>query len=336
VNLDLNEAQAAAGEAFTAFFDRQSPTSVVRDHESLGFSAALWERFRETGGPSLALPEAVGGGGAGLFEATLMAEAAGRCLAPIPFVEHLVVARLLDRCSSGAVTEAVEAASPFTLALRPARGLAQAVPAGAVARAVAALTSDGLVLAHGEAPGAAKPNGYGLPIADRDVSGGTRLAAGEAASIQFDQAVDEWRVLMAAALVGLCDAALALTVRYVTEREQFGVPIGTFQAIQHGLAELPGPLSGARLLVRRAAWQLDDGDVGRFSVDATMALHFAAELARTLTGRAIHFHGGYGVMAEYDIQLFYRRARGWPAQIGDPDVELERVADLLYGPAKVH
>ena len=177
------------------------------------------------------------------------------------------------------------------------------------------------------------PNSAGLPLADRRIDDGVLLASGHGGAALHDRAVDEWKLLMASMLVGLSQAALDLGVAYVCERHQFGVPIGTFQAIQHGLAELPGPLSGARLLVRRGAWRIDHDDPGS-GVDAAMAFLFASELARTLTARVLHFYGGYGVMEEHDIGLYYRRARGWPAQLGDPTEEADRLATTLYGPAK--
>jgi alkylation response protein AidB-like acyl-CoA dehydrogenase len=312
VNLDLIEDQAAVADLFATFFARESPSEVVRAAEPDGFDSKLWARLADTGALSMGLAD----GGAGLFELVLCAEAAGRHLAPVPFVEHVVAARLLERAG-------VEVGDDvLTLALRPDDG--RLVPAGAIAPAFVACAGGATVLVRGE-PGALVPNTAALPLADRSLDGATAL--GDAAL--HARSVDEWRLLMAACLVGLCESALQLGVDYVTQRHQFGVPIGSFQAVQHGLAELPGPLSGARLLARRAAWRVDEGEGERFAVDAAMALAFATDLARTTTQRVLHFHGGYGVMEEYDIQLHYRRARGWPAQLGDPAKELVRLAALL-------
>lgn len=227
-------------------------------------------------------------------------------------------------------------------------GLAASVRAASAGRTPSA-DGPGRTLSVGP-PGVAVPNGAGLAVADRSLAGATTLAEGPGAVAAFERAVDEWRLLSASALVGLAAAALDLGVAYVSERQQFGVPIGSFQAIQHGLAELPGPLSGIRLLVARTAWrsahrvepdgtaELDLGGAAELgaarpelAAGAAMAFHAATELARTVTGRVLHYHGGYGVMEEYDVQLYHRRARGWPAQLGDPADELRRVADLLYG-----
>lgn len=336
MNLDLTDDQAAVEELFNSFFERESPPSVVRASEALGFSPELWARMRATGAPAMSVGSAAGGGGAGLFDAVLAAEAAGRHLAPVPVAEHLVTARLLERIGArAALAAAVNASEPVTLALRPAGDTAVLVPAGAVAPSFVALCGDRLMLVGDGAPHAAVPNSAGLSLADRATAGGEVLAHGPEAVQVHAGAIDEWRLLMAAMLVGLADAALGLGVDYVCERHQFGAPIGSFQAVQHGMAEFPGPLSGARMLVRRAAWRADIEGPARLAIDASMALQFTTDLARTLTGRVLHYHGGYGVMEEYDIQLHYRRAYGWPAQLGSPAREAERLAMLLYDPTRV-
>jgi len=145
------------------------------------------------------------------------------------------------------------------------------------------------------------------------------------------EAVDEWRVLTAAALVGLGAGALELARTYVIERHQFDVPIGSFQSVQHGLADVDVALGGAQLLARKAAWAFDSALTNSAEL-AAMAFLFAAEQARRASERALHYHGGYGFMEEYDVQLFYRRAKGWALILQDPDREYARLADLRYGP----
>jgi alkylation response protein AidB-like acyl-CoA dehydrogenase len=147
-------------------------------------------------------------------------------------------------------------------------------------------------------------------------------------------------LLQAAQLVGLSSRALELATQYVTERQQFGRPVGGFQAVQHGLADCVAPIEGARLLAAKAAWAFDNDLDGRVDVDngdiedpkvlATMAFAFAAETAALVTKKAVQYHGSYGVSVEYDIQLYYRRARGWPLVAGDPARQHHDLADLLW------
>jgi alkylation response protein AidB-like acyl-CoA dehydrogenase len=156
------------------------------------------------------------------------------------------------------------------------------------------------------------------------------LARGGAARTAFAQAVDEWRTVAASALVGLAQGAFDIGLAYVKERKQFGKPIGSFQAIQHGLAEVAVALDGARLLARKAAWsfEAEPGDAPRL---ARMAFLFASEVAQTSATRSLHYHGGYGFSSEYDIQLYFRRAKGWTLALDDPAREYQGLADVMYG-----
>jgi alkylation response protein AidB-like acyl-CoA dehydrogenase len=212
------------------------------------------------------------------------------------------------------------------------------VPAGAVADEVVVLDGDGLRLVA-LTDDARRPvaNLGSSPLAvcwfeteGERVDGGRVLASGAAARAEHARAVDEWRVLTAAALVGLAQGALDLAVAHVCTRQQFGVPIGSFQAVQHRLADLVTDLDGARLLVWEAAWAAD-ADSQRAAELAAMAFVWAASTATRVATESLHFHGGYGFTLEHDIQLFFRRAKAWPLALDDPDRELQRLGDLLYG-----
>ena len=166
---------------------------------------------------------------------------------------HRPAPRRADALSS----DVLDGSRLATLALRPVRdGRARLVPAGAVAPTVVAFDGEHLVLVDAE-PGPHVPNLASAPLADRDLTDPRVLASGSPAMDLHRQAVDEWRVLTAAALVGLGLGALEIAVRYVTEREQFGVPIGSFQSLQHTLADVSVALDGAQLLARKAAWAHD-------------------------------------------------------------------------------
>jgi alkylation response protein AidB-like acyl-CoA dehydrogenase len=103
--------------------------------------------------------------------------------------------------------------------------------------------------------------------------------------------------------------------------------------VQHGLAELVGPLDGARLLAAKAAWACDHQPDRRGRLASTAFLA-AADIAERCTYAALHYHGGYGVTLEYDIQLLYRRARGWSLVLDDPERELAHLADHIFGPVQ--
>lgn len=334
----LSDDQLSIRDLFADFFRRQSPTSVVRAAEPLGFDKDLWQRLITTGATGMGVSEDAGGGGSTLSDLVVVAEELGRAIAPVPLLEHQVAARAHPDPAvvSG---EHIAAFSP-----RPADadGLWSLVPGGAVADVVIGLDGGEFVAVTSPSPGAGPANFGCSPLADRSARAGERLVLGSADD--FARARDEWLVLLSAALTGIATSALDIAVSYVKERHQFGVPIGSFQAVQQGLADLPGLIAGAQLLVHKAAWAADthggsahvvtddvDDDVIRTPAAlASMAFVFASDVAASATDRSLHYHGGYGFAEEYDIQLFYRRARAWALAYSDQDGESLRLADQLF------
>ena len=169
-----------------------------------------------------------------------------------------------------------------------------------------------------------------VPVDPARLAGATVLAERSGAEL-FDRALDDWLVLTAGALAGMAERAVRIGVDYAAEREAFDQKIGAFQAVGHRLADVATASAGATLLAREAAWA-DDEEPGRRAELAAMAFSFAAEAARDATAVALHVHGGYGFMLEYDIQLYYRRARGWTNVLMSPSAAARRVADRRYGP----
>lgn len=337
MDLDLSADQEEMVAAFRTFFVRECPPAVVRDAEPDGFDRRVWTTFLSMGGPTIGVAEVHGGGGASLLDLELIAEPAGATLAPIPLVETLVAARLLTADGIGGGGD-VDPEAITTLALRPAvDGAARLVPAGAVADAVVGLDGDDLVVVTEPAPGGVPGNLGCLPLADRGLRGASRrvLASGADAHRAHTAALDEWRSLTAGALVGLAGAALDIGVEYAKDRQQFGRAIGSFQSIARDLADAATLVDGARLLVRETAWAADEGEP-EASALARMALMFSARAAQKATAVALHVHGGYGFTLEYDIQLYYRRAKAWPLVLEDQRVGAQRAADALFGPIGAH
>ena len=335
MDLRPSQEQQQLVDAFASLYAGQSPTSKVREAEPLGFLPELWRRLRENGALEMAVPEDMGGWGASLLDLALVAEQHGRAVAPAPLVEAQVAARLLARLTADEVLADVLAGSRLvTLAVRPARdGAATLVPAGAVADAAVVLDGDRLLLVPIPADVRHVANTGCLPLADLSVpADATELATGANALEAYARALDEWRVLTAAALSGIAARGLEIGVGYVKERQAFGVPIGSFQGVAHRLADRACEVDGAELLAREAAWAADD-EPGRAAELAAMAFGFAAETARDTTYHALHFHGGYGFMLEYDIQLYFRRARAWAAVLSEPRAAYGRVADVRYATA---
>jgi len=105
----------------------------------------------------------------------------------------------------------------------------------------------------------------------------------------------------------LAERAVEITVEYSKVREQFGKPIGAFQAISHYLADATTAVDGGKTLVYEAAWAKSAGrSISRL---APMAKLFACQNYRDITAMCVQVHGGYGFTVEYDIQLYFRRAK---------------------------
>jgi len=334
----LSGDEETIAEVFTNFFANESPIDVVRTSEPLGFSPSLWSKLQAMEVPGMAVGPEAGGGGASLSEMVVVAERLGEALAPVPLVSHWVASALWP--DAGVVSGDDIAA----IALKPADGdgLWHLVPDGAIADVVVGVDGDDLVGVRNGPPGSGPANHGGMPLADRSSRVGSRSVLGPASD--FTEALDRWRTLTAAVLVGIAGRAQSLGVAYILERRQFGRPIGSYQAIQHRMADFPALIDGARFLTHKAAWAFDNGlvdgngtvDVGEgvvtsFAPLASMAYLQAGEAAVQCTDSSLHYHGGYGFSLEYDIQLYYRRARAWVVVAGDPARERLHLADLLWG-----
>jgi hypothetical protein len=135
-------------------------------------------------------------------------------------------------------------------------------------------------------------------------------------------------ILAAAELAGAARAALDYAVDYAGRREQFGAPIGSFQAIQHRLADALIDADAARLAAYDAASRADAGDP-EWELHASLAKLTASEAARRVTASAHQVGGGVGFYADRDLGLWYRRAKSLEWRLGGPDFHRERIARAL-------
>ncbi|OMC49046.1 acyl-CoA dehydrogenase [Mycobacterium sp. IS-2888] len=337
MDLSLTSEQRQLVESFAALFARESTSERVRAAEPSGFDPKLWKALLETGTVQMAADESAGGWGASELELALIAEQFGRAIGSAPVIEALVAARVLAKSGqAGARLLGTLLAGDqlVTFAPRAARGgKLGLVPAGAVADHVIAL-AEGLLLAVpiGNNRSAVK-NLASMPLADITIGDEfVVLADGGRASALFSEALDVWLALTAVALAGAAKKAIEIGVEYAKQRRAFGTAIGAFQAVSHPLADSATAADGARLLGLKAACAFSD-EPGRVRELAAMAFAFAYETARDATRRSLHIHGGYGFGMEGDIQLYYRRIRGWAMVFGDPAAALDRVADARYGAA---
>lgn len=331
MDLHLSDEQQQLVDSLAALYGKHSTSEAVRKAEAHGFDRELWDRLTDLGVVAMAVGEPAGGWGATVLDLALVTEQHGRAVAAAPLVECLVAARLLDRLGHPALGGSVAGDRLVTVAVHPAvEGVARGVPAGGIADAVVVARGDDLLLVELDERRQTFENLGSLPLADVPVERGQVLASGADARAAMRDAVDDWLRLTAAALVGLGVRALEIGVDYVKERHAFGVPIGSFQAVAHPLADSAAALDGARLLAQEAAWAADE-DVDRASELASLAFGFAGDAARAVTATSLHVHGGYGFMMEYDIQLYWRRARAWTNVWGEPSRAYRRAGATRLG-----
>jgi len=334
LDLRLSDEQRAVRETFAALFRKESTPQRVRAAESTGLDEALWRSYSAIGALGIGIPSELGGADGGLLELALVAEEAGRRLAPIPVAETAAAARLLGRLGEKELVGPVlNGSSIVSLATGPGPVEKQLLVDGAIADAVLAIEGSSLLYASRPAGLARTPraNFGGLALA-RWPEGFERryLAEGRSAATMFATALDEVRVLRAAALIGLAAEAVRIGSDYAKVRHAFGQPIAMYQAVAHPFADAVAALDGAQLLVQKACWALDSGQADGAAL-ALMAFVFAAETAYQAAGHSLHVHGGYGFMEEYDIQLYYRRAKAWAVAFADPRRELLTLADRRFG-----
>jgi len=341
MDLSLDESQKILAGTFEEMLAKECTSAHVRDCEATGHSATLWARYGELGAHVMGLPEATGGLDMGMLELGLVAAATGRALAPVPFLEIAAVGRLLARVAPQdplleAIVEGRPAASlviprpDAVLGTGPSAAGCAIVPFGAVADEVVALVGDELVVL--EAP-RARRSGRLHDLADGALAHwqvdaaqhGRRLLTGAPAKSAMALAAAEWALLAGFCLAGVARRALEIGSAYARERVQFGVPIGGFQSIAHPLAECAIRVDGADLLCHEAAWSRAE-DPGRFEALAAMGFVWAAQTAIRTTDVSLHTHGGYGFSVEYDIQLYFRRARALASVAGTPREWLHTVA----------
>ena len=309
-DVQLGDEQRMVRDAFARFFKREVPPSRVRDADQAnGFDTALWHAYCAMGGDGLAVPSERGGGGGSLLDAVLVGVECGRCLAPIPFAETASAARVLA-CSAPSLPVAdgrVRVAAAW-IASDPVW-----IPGGAVADEIVWVDGQRLDVYPAEQMRARVP-----PVTILGCLPAARLprpATSPALSASLaDAASERWsrerRVLAASVLVGAGTQAMTICLGHVTARRQFGRPIGSFQAVQHRLADRATDLAGAELAVLRAARELG-GDPRTDRYLSAVALLEAARAAEASARDALQFFGGYGYTLEYDAHLYLRFVKAY-------------------------
>jgi alkylation response protein AidB-like acyl-CoA dehydrogenase len=337
VNFELSQDQQLMRETFARFLNEESTLERVRAALPSGFDQALWTGFAELGAFGLRVPQTAGGLGLGLLDAVVLMEEVGRTLASGPIAETVIAAALLAKLDpgehSGLLERVLAGRAVITLAFHDvAVEPLQWIAGGAIAEAVIAREGDEIVLLTIR-PGERKSesNLASMPIAQLRLGSASRavLSAGSQGRSVFTQAIEEWKLLTAAALAGLAREAIELASAYARERVAFGQPIGTYQGISHPLADLLCDVDGGKYLTWKTLLDIANG-YPRAAAEVSLTAWWNADAAGRAVAQALHTFGGYGLTTEYDIHLYNLRAKGWPLIFGDPARLLEEAGRRLY------
>jgi alkylation response protein AidB-like acyl-CoA dehydrogenase len=319
VRFAFTEDQLAFRDAVAELLEKECPPSVVRDawENRTGRSGKCWHALGEMGVLGAIAPEVAGGLGLSELDLVLLLEASGHAALPEPLVEHaMVAAPVVSPFLSGTVTTAL---GPSALVLYAES-----------ADAVLVEDDERLLLVERAAlivePRPSVDHSRRVAAVDWDADAGEITEIGGPDVVA--RAVDRGALGTAAQLLGLAAALLDTTVEYVGQRNQFGAPIGSFQALKHKLADVRVAIEFARPLVYRAASSLavDDPDV---AVHVSMAKARATDAAALAARHALQCHGAIGYSYEYDLHLWMKRVWALGAAWGDAAWHRERVARAI-------
>jgi alkylation response protein AidB-like acyl-CoA dehydrogenase len=331
LDYSLTEDHEALRTAYRDFLNTHCSIETVRAAEASGFDKSLWERLCSMGATTMALPESVGGDGATLVDLTLVAEEIGRSLAPVPWIDQVCATRLLARFGS-VECEVVNGKQlvAFDTQHDSVPGV-RLIPNGSIADQIIIRDGADVVRLTFDTRPAKVDNIGRLPMAWVDPAAADNrmvLASGAAALAEYQRALDEWRLLSAAALVGLVEETMTIAAEFAKTRYTLGVPISTLQAISHPLANMAITVASGRSLAHRAAWFLDNEPDERPELAASAFVFMAEEAAKAAT-MAVHIQGGLGVSSEAAATAYLVRARGWPLAGGDPGASACHIAEIV-------
>ena len=334
-----------------------------------GFSPPVWQQMAEMGLQGLAIDADHGGQGLGAIDQAIVLEEMGRAALPSPYFATAVLAataiaaggqeaqqaRLLPDIAAGrtkaslAFLERRLAWTPEAIELQARRdgdgyvlsGEKRFVPWAHVADIVlvAARTDNGLSVfaVPREAAGVQIANNVEMDRTSRSSTvtlDGVRVSADDVIGridggwAVLEAVLQRAAVAAAAEMLGAARRCMEMSVEYAKVRHQFGQPIGAFQAIKHMCAEMLLEVENAHAATYYAAWALDAGSPDA-ALAASVAKAYVGDASRKVCGNSIQVHGGIGFTWEYDLHLYFKRAKHLEALYGDADFHREQALRLM-------
>ncbi len=371
MNFDFTSDQYALRDTVRAYLDDHWTTAELRAAiDGPGMPDGMWPALAELGVTMLLVPEAQGGLGLTLTDASLVFETFGETLAPglIPqtILASSVIARfgtadqrdeLLPGIAEGrlklamALLDSPTSFDPAEIAAMASRagngwrldGVKPMVPYACLADRILVAArveggGTGLFLCDPQAEGATlTPHVVVDPtsrLSSLHLDGVTAdtLLGGEADGTALRYASAASAAGAAAQLTGMAGRGLAMTLDFAKQRRQFGRAIGSFQAIKHKLADMMVTYETSRSAAYYAHWALARDDPAALAA-VSLAKAYAGDMARAVLNESIHIHGGVGFTWEYDLHFFLKRAKLLEYQYGDAAWHRERYAAAIIDQA---
>lgn len=366
MNLELTEEQVALRDTVREFLaEKADVAGHVRPmlSEPTGLTDAVWQGLAELGITGLLAPVDYGGAGATMVEAGLVAEELGAGLYPGPWPPSAVAAtralmrfgaddkaaKLHSGIADGSTIATVGPLDPRVL--RPEaversdgvvlQGEIDSVSSAAAADVVLVLadyqTGTALFATHASSPGVVVTPRPGVDPTTKqsrltlDGAPGQRIATASPEGIAA--LADDVLIAYAADALGAARTVMDLAVAYAKTRQQFGQPIGSFQAVQHLCVDMYETVELARSGVIHALWAADAADSDERHLAAVRAKAFAGRLAG-VGDTAIQIFGGIGYTWEHDAHLYLKRLLNWSAHLGGPDRYLQEIGARLARSAR--
>ena len=366
---DLTDEQQAIKSTAHDFLASRFKSERIRELAASedGFDAAGWAEMAELGWTGLALPEEWGGQGLGIVELAVLFEEMGYALAPSPLFSNTIVGLALTLCGSDdqrerylrplaagerrgtpALWDAGSPATPGRLhdggqgrrrrrrprrrqdagprrrqrRLLPRRHLRRPAPPGRARRRGR----------HASPPNPRSTSPAASPRSASTASGSLPPTACPAEAADYFPVFFRLCVALAAESTGIAQRTMEMAVAYAKDRQQFGRPIGAYQAVSHRCAQMLLETENARSAVYGAAWAAD-AEPESLPLAASMAKAYASDAGWRVPDASIQVHGGIGFTWEHDLHFFLKRGRANAAIFGDAKWHRERVADAVLARA---
>jgi len=329
VNFDFTDDQQAIKSTAREFLaSRFKPEKVRELAESGEYDSSLWDEMAELGWPGIFVDEDHGGQALGVVELVILMEELGYVAAPSPFFSN-AAAGLLVQFAGSADQQAqwlpgvASGEARGTVGVVAGEGSAPLVPDAEIAEFI--------VLVDGDSASVVSKDDASIERVDTidDTRPYSRVSASGGEGLEGDVAGALARVAVAlsAEMVGLSQKSLEMAVEYAKDRQQFGRPIGAYQAVSHNCAQMLMETESARSLTLYAAWAADH-EPESLPVAASMAKAYASDAGFRVPARSLQVHGGIGFTWEHDLQFFLKRGKTDAHLFGTAREHRERVAEL--------